>query len=727
MLRSALICLALLATACDEYESCTEDNAPLWYLDADGDGWSPTVDPIQACWGPSREWVSTVGEEVDCDDADESIHPGADEVCDDLDNDCDSEIDEGATTTFHSDQDGDGHGDPDSELEACELPTGAADNEDDCDDLDPSAFPGNDEVCDGVDNDCDGEIDDGVTTTYHTDADGDGWGDEATPVEACEPGEAIVESVGDCDDGDAATHPEAQELWNDHDDDCDDLLDDVEILTVASGLLQGDVEHQEAGSALVLGGDFLDGSLDSIGDDYVVLGSPDEPMPFWALDASTYGQEGSLGLAANFMVEFEDPVALESIRGPMIDLVEDEEGRDDWLMTASLYDYHFAILLEHGDLELDTAVVDFDYIGLFGDTTFNLGLDSWIIDIMFPPCGEECRQPKASAGGFMNTDEPEAGWVAIGLDRWDDDTMGSECGSLAFFQGPFTHYDQHDDDGYTTAYCKRLVGEGSYDHLGTDLLMADFDGEPSAEGYFSDDLLVGAGEYPGTGDELGAVYLVMAEDLLGADWTGYLGASVPYRVRVEGTVPGERIGALGNLVTPGDLDGDGLLDLVIPSPNTNRVYVLLAPALRNEDDLELSDTELYYDEDLYAFEAMGVGFGAAVAASSDLDGDGNDDLVVGGPDAPGADGASLSGAAWVFSWERSGWTSAEANGLDRAVMSLYGENPGDSFGAALASGGDMNEDGQDDLLIGAPGWDARFDEGYLTDEGRVYVLLGGGY
>ena len=242
--------------------------------DSDGDGWGaeddcddadPSVFPgatevdgdgvDQDCDGFDPELViDDDGDgspaEDDCDDADPAVHPGAFEYCDGDDDNCDGVVDEG----FDEDADGVSVCGPDGLLDTAD---------DDCDDDDPDRFPGNVEDCDGTEDDCDGLVDegfdvdgdgvstcgpDGVPGTADDDcADDDpdvqpGIWDDCDGVDSNCNGEidedgppGCVDDDGDgdgypasndCDDGDAAVHPGATEACNGRDDDCDNEVDE---------------------------------------------------------------------------------------------------------------------------------------------------------------------------------------------------------------------------------------------------------------------------------------------------------------------------------------------------------------------------------------------------------------------------------------------------------------------------------------------------------------------
>jgi hypothetical protein len=98
--------------------------------------------------------------------------------------------------------------------------------EGDCDDQDPTTYPGAEELCDGIDNNCNKQIDEGAALTFFRDADNDGYGASTPTVQACEPPTGFVENDQDCNDNAAAVHPGATELCNGTDDNCDGAKDE---------------------------------------------------------------------------------------------------------------------------------------------------------------------------------------------------------------------------------------------------------------------------------------------------------------------------------------------------------------------------------------------------------------------------------------------------------------------------------------------------------------------
>jgi hypothetical protein len=155
------------------------------WVDADGDGYSPEADEL-----------------VDCDDGDPAVNPGADEVCNALDDDCDGEVDEAGWVTLYRDFDRDGYGDVDYPDEGCPG-DGWVTDATDCHDAHAEINPGAKEICDGWDDDCDG-----VVPEDELDGDGDG-------IAACD---------GDCDDGDSAILPGVAEACDGVDTDCDGVV-----------------------------------------------------------------------------------------------------------------------------------------------------------------------------------------------------------------------------------------------------------------------------------------------------------------------------------------------------------------------------------------------------------------------------------------------------------------------------------------------------------------------
>jgi len=221
-------------------------DAVAWFVDTDGDGFGDGDASGQACVPPE----GTAAAAGDCDDSNGDIHPDADEVCDSVDNDCDTlidgeddSIDPSALSRFYADTDDDGFGDPDASVDACEAPPGHVAESSDCDDLSGAVHPAATEVCDDIDNDCDGLIDgddDSVDPSsyrdFYADNDADGYGSGDIVERACATPEHRSTRDDDCNDSDSAVHPAATEVCDalDVDEDCDDLVDDADPSVDAS-------------------------------------------------------------------------------------------------------------------------------------------------------------------------------------------------------------------------------------------------------------------------------------------------------------------------------------------------------------------------------------------------------------------------------------------------------------------------------------------------------------
>jgi|GEM_PF-1032615 hypothetical protein len=170
-------------------------------------------------------------EDGDCNDADPGIHGGAAEICDGVDNNCDGTVDEGVTAAWYADDDGDGFGDAGTAVDSCSGPEGFVTNDTDCDDGEESVYPGAYDACDGLDNNCDGDIDEDERTVFYADADGDTWGDPERPVEACLAPSGYVEDNRDCNDNTAEVWPGHPEICDELDNNCDGAVDEGVGLT----------------------------------------------------------------------------------------------------------------------------------------------------------------------------------------------------------------------------------------------------------------------------------------------------------------------------------------------------------------------------------------------------------------------------------------------------------------------------------------------------------------
>lgn len=218
-------CLATGVKA--EATSTCPDGTKIYYYDSDGDSYGNSAMSVAACTAP-KNYVAT---STDCDDTKAAVNPGATEICNGIDDDCDGMIDEGlATSTFYFDYDQDGYGFTATSTIVCAAPSGYVATSSDCNDDNSLINPGKNEICDSLDNDCDGIIDENcnatATSTYYLDADRDGYGNATGSVVATSAPSGYVLNNKDCNDNNADIHPGAKELCDGIDNNCSGKVDE---------------------------------------------------------------------------------------------------------------------------------------------------------------------------------------------------------------------------------------------------------------------------------------------------------------------------------------------------------------------------------------------------------------------------------------------------------------------------------------------------------------------
>jgi len=610
-----LLLLLITAASCkDKPDSSLADSGPdtSSEADADADTDADTDTDTDTDADADSNWDSDTGIAVDadgdghtaqddCDDADSAVHPGAEELCDEKDNDCDGEIDEDVLVTYYLDEDGDGWGDSSDTVEACEQPAGYALTGGDCEPEDAEVHPGALELRDGVDNDCDGDVDYLLLSDADATLTGASAGDNAG---------RSISGAGDLDgdghddllvgapfEGSAGTNAGAAYVVY-------GPVSGSAYLSKAGHQLLGEQPGDQAGGSVAGVGD-LDG--DGYGD--ILVGAPyqddagqDAGAVYLVLGPATGSTD--LGLAdAILLGEAESNQAGTAVAAAG-DV--DADGQLDALVAASGASSTAGAVYvlpapQSGTMDLGDAKAK-----IRGETRGD-------------SAGGVALYAEAAAGaGDMDGD----GISDLVIGALNESTEGASAGAAYVMYGPISG-----TQSLSSADAK-LLGEGEGHYAGWSVAGA---GDMNGDGY--DDALVGACAEDTGGGWAGAAYVVLGpptgERSLGQAHAKLMGEDV-------GDTAGFSVDAAG------DMDGDGRADVLVGVPGESSLqsyagaaYAVLGPVTGSLSLGSPSMMMLGVSSSDYA--------GWSVSTAGDTDADGLDDLFIGAPqDTSGAGGAGTA-------------------------------------------------------------------------------------
>ncbi len=662
-------------TDCDDTDTTVLGPTTYWE-DGDHDGYGDSGRSEGFCSDPGWDWSLT---NDDCSGGLGWINPGAQEVCDGLDDNCDGLIDDDdpaivGQPTWYTDGDGDGYG-AGTGTTQCYAPDGEISIGGDCNDTDPAINPGATEVCDAAltDEDCDGYADDADPegadgqTDWYQDADGDGYGVTATDLHACLQPAGYVAYGSDCDDANAAVNPSETEICSNLlDDDCNGSAGDCEI----SGKNLGDeVEYtgensdDYAGWAVSVAGDVNGDGYDDVlvgayqrtdtiydqGAAYLVLGSP-SPASASLSSAIVYTGEANSDDAGCSVSGAGD------VNG---------DGYDDMLVGAYVW-------------STDLAGAAYLVLGSASPASASL---STAVDYTGENAGDYAGYTVAAAGD-------------VNGDGLSDVLIGSNHNSDGGYRGGAAYLVLGNLDPASSSLSTAVEYDGDQD---AEYASTGLAGAGDVDGDGLDDVLVGAPENTDGGFVAGAAYLIA-------------GSGTPSSAALSTGI--EWIGApsdyAGNAVSgAGDVNGDGYVDLVVGAPYNNdggsyagAAYLVLGTATPASASLSTAIE--------YIGDASGERAGDSVAGVGDVDADGFDDVAIGAyRTSGGVDSVHL--------------LLGSASPTDASLstkMTFGAADPTTAVGLNVGPGGDVNGDGLSDFVVGSP-VDA-------SDAGAAYLVTGSG-
>jgi hypothetical protein len=726
---------------CDGVVDEAAADARPWHADADGDGFGAAGERHWGCVAPE----GFLADDTDCADADPAVNPGATELCNGLDDDCDTLVDDADPdvadrSNWYADMDGDGFGDPASSVSACGAPAGHLADATDCDDADPAVNPVGVELCNSVDDDCDTLVDDADPDvadplTWYADLDGDGFGDPVGSVSACEAPASHLADGSDCNDADAAVNPVAAELCNGTDEDCDGLIDDADpgiadaatwyadldddgfgdpgnataACAAPAGHLADDTDCDDTDASSHPGGvevcnDGVDADCDGSDLPCVVPGDYARADSF-ALIRHTSASAGFSGAIT----------ALGDTNGDGVDdlLLLDAEASDTATRQGAGYVFHGPLSGNYTQADANAVIFGeaasdaLDITTRVGDVNGDGLADILLGGAHAKPLGYSNEGavwllygPVSGSTDVSAADAEIAGGatsrflrVADGLgdvngDGNDDLAVASwaygspTADGAGLFHGPLSGDFTLDDADVL------IQGEDDDDGLG------ELDGGEDLDGDGIADFVVGApfedsGAFAG-----GAVYVV-----LGPLTDGTIDTLHDHRYTGDDT--NEWFGTTVQMLP--DLDGDGFAELIAGSYQEKTASLVYGGTLPSSGLISAR-----YDAQVTATSSAIADRNGQPRDAGDLDGDGDHELAVSDPNADwtGTD----EGIAGIFEAPTGAVTVLDAE------IRVLGNADADKLSRATAAG-DLDDDGLADLLFSVPG----DDEGALNG-GAVWLL-----
>jgi hypothetical protein len=623
VLTTCLAAVSLTVGGCSGAQDSADQNCDFpdtWYEDVDNDGFGNADSTKVSCSQPD----GYVSDGADCNDSDPTIQ---------------------SLESWYPDSDGDGYGSTDDVITTCFPEPGFITASGDCNDSDAEIHYGANEVCDGVDNNCNGYVDDrddtldtSSMTPYYTDADDDGWGDIMSPVYGCTQPHGTSDNSDDCDDNDPTVG--APKPWY-QDADADGYGNDktakVGCYPPKKGWtdLPGDCDETNPAvnpGADEICADYLDNDCD--GD----LSCYEGNMPLTDAYAEIIGEDTDVYLGCGL-------AGTGDVNG---------DGVGDFLVAS---EYASAALFYgpvSGEVLRTTANV------FFTGTSYTV----------------------SSAG-----DQDGDGLEDMLFGNQVDGTAGASAGIVYLVTGNPTGTVDLETDAIA------LYGENAGDRAGVDLVEA---GDMNDDGFT--DFLVGAWWGSFSAGYSGGAYLV----------TGPVTASMSLgdaAARWSGSASNDYAGY--SVDSAGDIDGDGVVDVVIGAPQFGSIGMayIVSGAQPTGDLGKLGMGSI-------TGANAGDKFGYSVTGLGDWDGDGLDDLMIGAPE----DNYSTDsyGRAYVFLGPISGAVTTGS-----AYATFVGKAATSDTAACVSGPGDIDMDGNPDALIAAP---TKATTIYTT--GEVYLIFG---